>query len=513
MRDAVFLKYSKVNTYQTIEESELTQRKTEQKWFLITFAVILINMIGIKYTSIIIVSATIEYIICFVFLSIGAVQKAFLCYIVFLSNSLEVQYFVTGKQTISDAFYSFPYMPIVGVSLLLLLNIFMFFSIYSKSGYKLIKNSGNKAIIFMHKSLLYMLLFGVLWNILLYLLNDNNVFGQAWYLILAMKKIVRFIIIFLTAESSIMLLLQNSCFYNVLNSVMKSSLFALPIAGFCGAIFGFTGHRGVLKGLSLLPIYSSMGIYLMLFYMYENRISKIIESFIFAILLTAYLLIFPTQLGGKFFLSLFITFFMMFYGRANKHKFVIVLLFVLICILLWNFDIITSILKNSYYLSSKLDQAIGMFSIIENKNTAIEIEQNSNVLFRLDEFVNVIVEYSKKPYLFLFGKGIAGTTLHHTSTFSWSASTSFTSNQIAAGIYVELHESINAIFLKYGAIGMFGLGYLILLLLRKIKTSPWAIFGLTWLIFYFEIYYSMLFGLIAMTVALYQSNSRQAMCI
>lgn len=473
-------------------------------WFVLTLSVILLNEIGTKYPLVSHIALFAEFFICLISFLLGSIEYGFIFFIIFLSNTLEVQYFVTGIREMNGSFYSFAYLPVLKPFTLLILCSFMYMSVYFRKNYVNIGMSQNKPLVFLHRTVCYMSVCGILWMVVLYAVNDNGVMDLTWYVDLALKKIIRLAVTFFTVESCILLLLGRPAFSTMLNNALVGSLFALPIAGFLGAMLGLTGYRGFVTGLSLLPIYSSLGIYLLLFSKYSCFSNQKNKTLFFSLLLVLYFLLYPSQMGGKFVISIAIT--LLLFLFASKSVAMIFSIMIAFLLFFFSNELLTLFFGNNSFVLQKIEEAKSIFLLAVEGSSGFQ--QNENVGSRFDEFLNVYYEYVDKPFYFLFGKGAAGTILHHTNFLSWDGEAMFTPDQIASGVFVELHESTNVVFLRYGLIGLLGYGKLIWYLLKAMKCSPWAIFGLTWLVFYLDIFYSMFFGVAALVLALYQLNSR-----
>ena len=104
---------------------------------------------------------------------------------------------------------------------------------------------------------------------------------------------------------------------------------------------------------------------------------------------------------------------------------------------------------------------------------------------------------------FLFGKGFAGTTLHHTNLLDWErGGGTFSREQITHGIYYQMHESINLIYLRHGLCGLTFFISMISSLIKHIKCSPWAAIGLIWFVFYWGFGNTLWIGAVAIVLAL-----------
>ena len=184
---------------------------------------------------------------------------------------------------------------------------------------------------------------------------------------------------------------------------------------------------------------------------------------------------------------------------------------VLICFIAIESGVVEHFLEGNTYLLLKYNEAGELLKSFFGFNQSNVFDSSSS--FRVDEFVNIFIEFMHKPWSAILGKGIVGTTLHNTSTMSWSGAGTYSAVQQAAGVYVRVHETINLMFLKYGFVGLYGLGRVAFYVIKSAKKSPWAAIGLLWLLFYVGVYQTLLYGAVALVLALYEDQDTDGVVI
>ena len=129
------------------------------------------------------------------------------------------------------------------------------------------------------------------------------------------------------------------------------------------------------------------------------------------------------------------------------------------------------ILESNEILKYKFEQVMGTLSLggswLNNMSASPSI--------RIEEFLNAAVEYWHKPWLFFFGKGIGGTTLHWLNWNNWNAVSAFTAEEFTSGIFIGMHESGNILFLKFGLVGVLFFIWMIIKSMKNISKSPFLL--------------------------------------
>jgi hypothetical protein len=407
----------------------------------------LLFIAGVQTPAISIATGIIGYIICVYFLVKKDICRSFRSYLVFLTTSIEVSYFATGVRD-GQTIYSFIVLPFVTISTLFGLNLLMFIMIRFSGYHRRVKSSDNKGIRFTYNVINYMMLMGLFVWLITYLLNDNGVFGASWFYTMTIAEVYRMSILYFTVHNCLALLVSHEDFHDKLGVTISNLMLALLPAGLIAVLTGFTGYRAGQSNLLMLPLYAFFAFCLFAFPQYQQFKGNKILTYLFAIGLFILMIFRPTPLGGKWFLSIVFVLALIVYTSSPIRGFFLLGIGIVAFMIISQTDIVIRLFGNNAYMLLKYNEANEIISSVFGRNETIISGSSSS--FRIDEFINVIHEYMGKPWYLLFGKGIVGTTLHHTSTISWAGSGAFSAVQQQAGVYVRLHESINLIFLKYG---------------------------------------------------------------
>lgn len=139
---------------------------------------------------------------------------------------------------------------------------------------------------------------------------------------------------------------------------------------------------------------------------------------------------------------------------------------------------VNKLLQSSILFNSKYKQAISLFQL-SGGNWLQNLSESPRS--RIEEFRNVFIEFSKKPWLVFTGKGYLGSIVDHTGYFSTLTSNKglFSIEEWRNGTYYNLHEIVVTI-LMFGAMGVV---YSVSLLRYSIKNqnkNSLLIMGLYW---------------------------------
>ncbi len=462
--------------------------------------VMFLYIIGVQYSFIGQVVGCIAFFVCALYLVLGKPEKAFLHFILNLTFSIESAFFATGQT--SGVVYSFIILPFITIYGTFALNIliFLFLHIDKKRGKLLFISGGNSKSGTKHIELIcnYLLISGFIMLFITMLVNDNRIMNQHWYGGSVKSELFRMLMLVLTALNTIAVIKKKRGFEYELSKWMVAMLAALSVVGFVAEIVGLHGYRMGLTNVSALPLFAFFGIGLISFFKFSRTYFEKILTIVFVALLFTLMLIKSTPLGGKWFIAVLLTMVFVIYSYTDSLKGLVVTIAVVVALfMLINTNIIETVFQENEYMLTKYSEFKTIFQFAGNLS-----QSDASIAFRLDEIKNVWIEICKNPIYLLFGKGIVGTTLHHTNLYSWSAVGTFSEVQSGAGIYFQMHESMTVILLKYGMVGIIGFGYMLISVFRSTKVSPWGIIGFMWLLFYFGVYNSMLFGAVCLVLAL-----------
>lgn len=163
---------------------------------------------------------------------------------------------------------------------------------------------------------------------------------------------------------------------------------------------------------------------------------------------------------------------------------------------------------NNYQVQYKLDA----FKRIINWDSDIKkwyLGLGDSIQARLEEVINVLIEFYHKPWFFLTGKGFGGTVLKHWGASDWNGKDTYSQVQISSEVYSVLHTGIAEIFLNAGAIGLFFYIHIIIISIKKAiskERNMWCIMGV-WGILFFHQVISLNITLVMLCYGLYVSNS------
>ncbi len=468
---------------------------------IIYFSVVMfLYVFSVQYHYIGQIIGCIAFCICAVYLANGRVEKAFLHYILNLTFSIESVFFATGK-TNGVIVYSFIVLPFISTYGVFALNLLLFICIHlRKTNGRLTfyVNEYDSSTNYVVNICKYMLIVGFVMLVYTFIVNDNDIANQTWYIVSVKSELFRMMMLVLTLMNTISAVKRYSGFEYILSRWLVAMLSALSIVAFIAEILGLHGFRMGLTNVSALPLFAFFGIGLISQFKFAKRYSEKIVTILFSASLLILMIIKSTPLGGKWFFAVVITMLFMMYSYTDSFKGVLVIIGIFVMFgIFMETNVIENIFRDNDYMLRKYDEFKSLFQFASNLS-----QSDDSIAFRLDEIENIWIEICKNPIYFLFGKGIVGTTLHHTNIYSWSTFGTFSEIQSNSGIFFQMHESIAVIILKYGIIGIAGFVYLMIRVLRSVRVSRWGTIGFIWLVFYVGGYISLLFGAVCLVLAM-----------
>jgi hypothetical protein len=288
---------------------------------------------------------------------------------------------------------------------------------------------------------------------------------------------------------------------NVVNKYIELIFNFLIVCGLTSLFSILSGHVGYYGAerefVPLNPLYSVFCTSLIAFYSSVKK--KSILLLIFVVLNILLTVLFGNALGGKAWIIL--CFSILFVAIVTLKSKYAIFLFVMFTFIIMNVGSLNLLTEESVS-SNKFDEFISAINIFDPNWYS---SMSGSPKFRIDEFINVFIEYKENPQYFLFGKGIGGYINDHTHTFGMFNSAAFDDLQYIKGEFYSLHESINVIFLKFGGLGLF---FFLCMVCKLFITSfksknPYLLIGSFWLLFFVSYSYElMFFGAPCLTVGL-----------
>jgi hypothetical protein len=269
-------------------------------------------------------------------------------------------------------------------------------------------------------------------------------------------------------------------------------------------VSGNVGHYGLEREIvPLIPLYAVFSTALVSFLVTNASKNKLL--YLFSLLNIALTILYGNTLGGKAWVIMVLS--LLYVAQSYIRKVYGVIITIALSFVLVNMDAY-NIANNDSVSGVKYDEFISAINIFDPNWYA---SMSGSPKFRIDEFMNVFIEYQENPILALFGKGVGGWVSDHTSTFGWLNEAAFDDSQYIKGQYYSLHESVNVIFLKFGIVGLMVFLFLFYKLIRVSLRSknPHIFIGAIWLLFFVSYSYElMFFGVPCLMVGLFYSKEK-----
>lgn len=233
--------------------------------------------------------------------------------------------------------------------------------------------------------------------------------------------------------------------------------------------------------------------------------------FLCGFLIIAATFLYPTAIGSKWYLIIAaaIVEFILLNVRIKSIWTVCAIGFCLLFVIAKYAESLLGLMGNEY-VGWKLSQAINLLNFAGEAGISGWYDGlDHSTLYRIDELHNTFIEYKNKPLYALFGKGFAGTTLHHTNLLSWETdSGAFPISQVQLGAYYGMHETFAVIFLRHGIMGCIFILFMLNKIFKSLVYTPWGMVSLVWFFFYWAYGMSLVVGSIAMVLALFTLDNK-----
>lgn len=432
----------------------------------------------------------------------GRFEEAFIAIVIVLTTSLEVNSFVfdAGEGTVYTAFRA----PVIGGFGFVFLIIILCIMTYQRY-----RREFTDKIRYFHNSKKFIKLLIVLYvtafftSLITYITNDNGVQGLSWYTFKLFTTVLSMLSFFCFFIIAYILLISNDIFYYRLTRLLIEMFISGSIVSVLSVLFRWHGYYGNETRILLMPLAMSLCPILILFSQYVEKKYQIwcwILGLMFIVISFSY----SSLMGSKYYFVPLLVLLIFFFKVIKKKKILGVVFVALIgFFLLMNYNTIFSLITNNSYNSWKFTQLLNFLNVFDNTSRWYYVLPNSP-RYRIDEFVNIFLEYRGKPWYVLFGKGLAGSITKKWGLTDWTYfSGNFDIVQIESGVYIDMHESINILFLKHGLYGIIFFLSTIKNLIKQAGKSLWFVPAMIWMVFYWGGYESWKIGAIAVAVCIY----------
>jgi len=471
-------------------------------FFVIVFFFGLMNMYGTESPNISLFVALSEYMIIFSLIITGNYYKAFFYYLAFTATILEFDTFIYGENASAHVRYSFANLPIFTDYLRWLLAYF--FAIVAYSDYSKRKIRLPKTMLFLKEWLILLFISGSISVIVGLIFNDNSVLNSGVFPEVAILNILQYLVKACIIMTTVFLLLRDGWKEQCSNYILLI-IITVALITVVAALLGFVGQYNGRETILIAPLAVALTPMLILFIFKQGGISfhifavlsgiaAVISSFVYG----------GTAIGSKWYIILLLVAAGLIITIFKIRSISVLAIGGLVCLLVLPVVIlpILSLFDENTYAAVKLDQALSTMNIFGAHNAAAWIsDMNVSPLQRFDELHNIFIEYTHKPWFALFGKGLGGTTRHYTTLLTWSGLEDFSADQIRMGAFYRMHESLGVIFLQHGLVGLVFFFKVIVMLLKRLYKTPWAMMAVIWFFFYWDYGISLIIGSVILVLA------------
>lgn len=466
-------------------------------------AFLLVNLLCSKVRYIGASMALIETVLVGLLILKRGVEKAFVVLLVCLSCSLEMSSFVylNGEGHTLYSIYCVPLMSIFAFYGLTYALFLVSYQKYSKQMHLSLRENRSAKRFFLFLILTFFT--GLITGLITILVNDNGIASYDWSSTALFTNSLRILSMMSFFGTAVCLVTGNEGFLRKVESVIVEILFGYGIVFLITIILGWHGYYGAISNIMLMPLAASLCPMLLIIPAFFD-VKRPVAYYLAFAAFTLGSMFYNSQMGSKFYFiplaSVFVFVLITMKKRKAKTFFLILLIFLF---LLMNSGTIQSLLNGTKYGSWKYNQFINFFNLSEDGLYGWYNTIDDSPRFRIDEFVNIFIEYTKKPWYLVFGKGNAGTILHSWGTTDWYRSGgTFAAYQIESGIFMSMHESINVLFIRHGLVGIVFLITTLVNAIKKYRKSPWCIGAVVWFLFYWGIYISWWIGALMLVLVL-----------
>lgn len=428
----------------------------------------------------------------------GKINNAIIANNIFLGISIESSTFIFND---NNALFCYAYMPYIHRWGCLALELAILFVYIVRNKGKIEFSKQNKWCTGFIKNLCILFVVGVGASLFNILINDNNIANIGWYMGEYLKEVGYWSILIINCLTVYLALNFSPDFYTKFRMILQDFFVALIISSIITVLLGWHGRYSYHATVLMMPLVSFFAVTFVIFSCYKEYTNK--DYFGIAVAGFICMCVRTSPLLGKWVLVVICTALTYLWLTLTNGKFMRVLL-VIVLVTVIGLTAGSYFLGNNELLRYKFNQAMGSINLLSGAWI-----QNMSVSpkYRIEEFYNIVLEYINKPWSFILGKGIGGTITHHTNWLNWSIDASaFTLNQRQSGVYNELHETINVVFLKFGLLGLWFFITNVINAIKNMRKSPWLLMGIIWFAFFISSYISLYMVAGAFLLGMYESD-------
>lgn len=436
----------------------------------------------------------------------GDIINSFIILLICISGSLEMSSFVylNGDGHTLYSIYNLPVLSIFGFYFITFLIFIMSYQKYAHRCHESLRD--NRGIRKFLKDLPLLFITGLFTGLIAILVNDNGINAYSWSSTALITNSLRILSMMCFIATGVYLL-SDSRNYSRVESTIVEILFSFIVVSSITVILGWHGYYGRITNIMLMPLASSLCPMLFVIPAFY-KVKRPILYYVSAGAFTVESMFLNSLMGSKFYMIPLFSLLIYVVVTMRRGRFKsLILIGIGFLLVLVNSGSILNLITGTEYGQWKYNQFINVFNFSGGGLVNWYNNVDASPRFRIDEFVNIALEYVHKPFYALFGKGNAGSIIHRWGTTDWNRGNgTFADYQISSGIFLSMHESINVLFIRHGLVGLFFFLSTVISAIKRVLKSPWAIGGIMWIFFYWGIYISWWIGAIMLVMSMMTFN-------
>lgn len=479
----------------------------ENMYSILAFLLSVISIFTFDDKSLSLSIAIVETLIVFYFLIRSNICRFVISYLLFSSVTIESSLFTLGEH--SADLFSFFQLPYIHYYQLFFMIFFAYFINLKKNGrfsLSISTLSGKMIILFYIECLVTLVSF---------LINDNGINeidGILRFIIIDAYNTVWIVFLFALLWD---LINNDSVFRNEIRALMLGVLIGVACAGIVAFLMNKVHVNNESASFLIVPIVMFFSPGLVLFYFQGKRgyfyfavgILSIIIQLKYSVGIPGAWWMYIALIGVSFVVRLFF--------NLKKHftKCIIVIAAGTCALVFWVLPTLVSVISGSIniyesYIVYKFTTMLDIINIKGGSNSWYQSLGNS-IGVRVDAIVNGMMEITRNPVYFFFGKGFGGTIKNNWGIYNWNIyGSTYPDVQINSGVYSSFHTGIAELIVNNGFCGV---GIIIGLIIKMAKDlfqkndNGWIVIGSFWLLVFLYFYHSMFICVPILVYGLYLS--------
>ena len=480
----------------SLEITDVNNSKTNKRNKVLIFEctiLFLLCALGKYIVPLAIAIAVFEVFVLLYYLMKQDLVSFFILYILFSGTSLSNSVFIYNDPDVP--LYCFNQLPLVrGYHNILLLLVAVACILSKRRSFTVLEKRAYWRAKQTIKIILLMFIFGVFFGLFVLLVNDNGLLylSDLWF-VNYRRSLLRYLNLLLVAFGIYYCFVSSKNLRERFEDYLLVFLFSSSIATIISVLLGWSADYS--SNTTLLLSQSALyNVFLVLYPFYSRKHLRMkMWSFFLGTSSTMCMLIKSSELSGKWWIFILYVFVLIIFRSVISSR--IGLKF------FGGIMIGISIIALLYLLNSQSAGGLSMTKFIQFryllniKNPLWYKVLPESPKVRIDEFINIMLEYKEKPWFSILGKGFGASLLKRWGSTNWSLSSSgtFTLLELENQVFMNLHESINCILLSFGFFGFYIIFKELLYFIKKFGTDFFCIVGFAWFIFFLSSGYSALY--------------------